>query len=266
MKKFLVVVVCFLAIGCSNDIRDIPAGYVGKVLTSSGWQKEILEAGQIDIKTVNSDGSYNTLVLLEATSTTVKENFGKAVGEGEDHRILIGKTPVTVDMYVRAMVPADKDERNAIFAQITPKDNGNRVKTITVEMIYEQFARMDVRGGVREVMSKYSNVQDVLTKLDTTNSRIAAMVIKTFKNNGVPLLVQNTQLSNVKMDETVWAAENQKAASLAQIETIDKIGEALRRNPEYLQFKRYDTYKEIAAKGGTSFTIIDGQPNGVVIK
>jgi hypothetical protein len=63
----------------------------------------------------------------------------------------------------------------------------------------------------------------------------------------------------------VWDAENQKAAALAQVEAITKVGAALRANPEYGLFKKYDTYEKISSKVGT-FTIIDGNPNGVVIK
>jgi hypothetical protein len=67
------------------------------------------------------------------------------------------------------------------------------------------------------------------------------------------------------MDQSVWEAENQKAAALAQVEAITKIGTALRANPEYALFKKYDTYEKIKDKIG-SFTIIEGNPNGIVIK
>lgn len=263
----VVVVFAFLFAGCSNVIREIPAGFVGKKLTPSGWDKTILEAGQVDIGPQNSDGTYTTLVILEATSVSTKESFGQAGGAngGEDHRILVGKTPVTVDVYVRMMIPKESDKRNALFAQITPVSIGERVSKITVAQVYAQFAQMDVRSGIRDILQKQTDVSYITTHMNEFNDQLGAMAIRMFERSGVPLLVQNVTLSNVKMDQTVWDAENQKAAALAQVEVINKIGAAIRANPEYALFKKYDTYEKISSKIG-SFTIIEGSPNGIVIK
>ena len=56
-RSLLIVAVVGLLIGCTNDFRNIPAGFVAKKLTPSGWDKGILEAGQVDIGTKNSDGT-----------------------------------------------------------------------------------------------------------------------------------------------------------------------------------------------------------------
>ena len=254
--------------GCSNDFREIPAGHVGKMLTPTGWQEEIREAGQVDIGKTNANGSYNSLVLLEATSTVVKESFGKAgQGDAEDHRIIISKTPVTVDVYVRMMVPSDPKTRNAIFAQVTPTVIQEKTSMIKVENIYKQFAQMDVRSGVRAILQKETDVYYISSHLDVLNDRLGAMVVKLFEKNGVPLLVQNATISNIKMDASIWEAENQKTAALAQVEAITKIGAAIRDNPQYMLFKKYDTYKDLANSGKVgTFTIIEGNPGGVVIK
>lgn len=268
VRSLIVLIVGLFFIGCSNDFREIPAGYVGKILTPTGWQKETREAGQVDIKPRNSDGSYSTLVLLEATSTVVKESFGQVnEAQKEDHRILINKTPVTVDVYIRLMVPAEDKYRNAVYSQITPENAGDRVSKITVQRIYNQFAQMDVRSGTRAVLQKYNDVYWITSNLDSINMKLGAMVIETFKKNGVPLFVQNVTVSNVKVDESIWVAENQKAAALSQVEAINKIGAALRANPEYMIFKKYDTYKDLANSGKVgNFTIIEGNPGGIVVK
>ena len=266
MKTRLVLLITTAAffIGCSNEIREIPAGYVGKKLMPTGWEKGIREAGQVDIGVTNGDGTYTSLVLLEATSISTKESFNQAKNEGEDHRVLIGKTPVSVDVYVRMRVPVDPQKRDAIFAQITPVSAGERVSRITVTKLYEQFAQMDIRSGIRSILQKQTEVSYIITHMDEFNDKLGAMAITMFERSGVPLEVQNVTLSNVKMDQTVWEAENQKAAALAQVEAISKIGAALRANPEYGLFKKYDTYEKIKDKIG-SFTIIDGSPSGIVV-
>ena len=256
----------FLFAGCSNNWQSIPAGYVGKVLTPNGWQKDIREAGSIDLGSPSFGDPSNILVLLEATSTTAKESFMAAGDNGEDHRIIIGKTPITVDVYVRMMVPEDPAARNNVFAQITPAVvKGNEyVNAIDVQMIYDRFARMDVRSGIRAILSRKKSFEEINMNIDGINKELGAMVIEQFKKSGVPLTLQNVQLSNVKPDATIWQAENANAAAIAQVEQIEKVGKALRDNPGFLAFKKYETYEKISSKIGT-FTIIEGAPGGVVV-
>jgi len=273
MKRFLCAIVCLGIValfGCSNEIREIPAGYVGKILTPTGWETGIREAGQINLGQVNSDGTYSTLVLLEVTSIAIKENFGTAGSnkDAEDHRIIVNKVPLTVDVYTRCMIPSEEKKRDAIFAQVTPVGTStNRVSLITIKMIYEQFAMMDIRSGTREVFSKYQNFDQINNSLDSINIQLGRMALTTFTQNGVPLTMQNMKVSNVKPDISVWDAENKNAAALAQVEAINKIGAAIRDNPGYITFKKYETYAEIAKNHpSTNFNIFDGaNSTGVVV-
>jgi len=275
MKRMLLVVVALgLLIGCSPRIREIPAGYIGKVLTPTGWEDKIREAGQIDLGQENGNGTYNVLVLLEATSTTMKEHFGVAgsdptAGDNEDHRIIISQVPVTVDIYTRGAIPDAKDQRDAIFAQITPDGtNDQYVKMITINKIYTQFAKMDIRGGTRAVFSRYKSFEWTTAHLDSVNNDLSAMVVATFRQNKVPLIPMNVQVSNIKQDETVWDAENKKQAAIAQVSVIDSIGRILERRPEYMQFMKYETYKTIAEKNpNITFLITDGSSSapGIVV-
>jgi len=69
------------------------------------------------------------------------------------------------------------------------------------------------------------------------------------------------QLSNVKQDPAVFKAQNDLAAAAAQADAIAKIGEAIRRNPEYREYMKWQFLKEIAATGtqkGTSTLIVVG--------
>jgi hypothetical protein len=248
-----------------NNVKEIPAGYVGRILTPTGWQDKIYEAGQVDLGVKNHNGTYNTLVLLEATSTTVKEQFMSAVTslDRQDHRVLTRNgTPLAVDVYVRAMAPDDPKERNNIFALVTPARSAGDpdVSVITIKMVYDRFASMDVRGKVRAAFAKYNGYEDVYSNYDDLNRKIEELVLDTFKANGVPLKLQNSQLSNVKPDESLWAAQNQSAAAQAKVSAINAIGAALRAYPEYLTFMKWETVKE-TGKSGMNTIIIDGNQN-----
>ena len=75
------------------------------------------------------------------------------------------------------------------------------------------------------------------------------------------------QLSNVKQDPAVFKAQNDLAAAAAhQVDAIAKIGEAIRRNPEYRDVHEVASLKEIAAtvtqKGTNTLIVVDGDTGG----
>jgi hypothetical protein len=272
-KYFTVMFVTTLLmlVGCSNDVKQIPAGYIGRVLTPTGWEQKMLEAGQVDLGTSNSNGTYNTLVLLESTSTTIKEQFMSAEmsPDKQDHRILTKKgTPLAVDVYIRGMIPDQDTERNSIFAQVTPIAGSiDKVSTISIQAIYEHFAMMDVRSKVRAIFAKYDDYQDVYAHYTDISNGIGTMIVTTFAENKVPLKLQNEQLGNVKPDETLWTAQNQAAAASSQVSAINALGDALRKNPGYLQYMKWEALKKIAetgsAKGTNTLIITDGQTDQI---
>lgn len=270
MKKYGMVLFALLFAvfftGCNNYV-NIPAGYVGKILTPTGWTKGIIEADQVDLGTVGTDNQANSLAVLEATSVSIKESYLKTTdskGGDIDDRISIGG-PTTVDVYVRMKVPADERSRDGIFSQITPTsyDKEARTSLITVETIYSKLAKMDVRSAIRQVLSKYKNVDSVRAHQDKVNDELGAAVIAMFKRSGVPLELQNVVISNIQPDPAVLEARNKQLAAQSEVATIDSIGAALRRNPQYLVVKKYQTYEAVASKGAT-MVMIDGQDNGRV--
>ncbi len=268
----IVIALALFGSACSN-VKEIPAGFVGRILTPTGWEDDIREAGQVDLGQSNANGTYNTLVLLEATSTLVKEQFmaPDAVGneDKQDHRVLTRKgTPLAVDVYIRAVIPGGNTDankqRNNVFALVTPRDGKNDVlvRYITVEDVYNRFARMDVRSKVRAIFAGYDDYQAVYSDYQAVNDKIAKMVKDTFAANGVPLDLQNVSLSNVKPDETVWGAQNQSASAAAKVTAINAIGAALRANPEYVTFMKWESLERIAetgSKSGTNTLIITGE-------
>lgn len=264
MKKYFSLILAVLSAliftGCDTNNAYIPAGYVGKILTPTGYTKGIIEAGQVDLGECYSGGKCNTLVLLEASSISVKEQYMKK--DDVDDRISIGGNATTVDVYVRMKVPSDERTRDAIFAQITPTNtNTERTSMITVENIYNRLAKMDVRSSIRQVLSKYNSVDTVRNNLAKINDELGAASLAMFNRSGVPLDLQNMVISNTQEDPDVVIARNKQLAAQSEIETIEKIGAALRKNPEYLISKKYQTYETIAGKGAT-MVIVDGQDNG----
>lgn len=267
MKKFLFTLMALASItltGCS-EFHAIPAGFVGKILTPTGWAKEIIEAGQVDLgSTDGTNGQQNTLTILEATTVSLKESFLNDATNNVDNRVKIGNMPVTVDIYVRMKVPSDDKKRSAIFAQITPSIKKDKVSTIMVNDVYTKFAKMDVRSAIRQVLCEYKSVEDVVKNQAAVNDRLGKEILAMFERSGVPLDLQNVTISNIQEDISILAAENKKQSALSEIETIRMTGKAIRENPEYLIMKKYETYEKMAAKGTTIY-IIDGDDRKLTI-
>ncbi len=245
---------------CTNDYRDVPAGYVGKLLTPTGFSNHIYEAGQVDIGITESGGKGNSLVLLESTTRLIKERFAKGATESDDHRITPKKRGIrlTVDVYVNVAVPEDVKERDSIFAQITPKpktDVGkDRVSIITLEDVYSQLAQDSIRGKTRVIFASYEDDADVNQHRKKISDEIAAMVDSTFKENHVPLRLVSVQLSNATGDQDAWKTDALEVAADSEVRQIEKIGEAIRQNPGYLEYLKYKTMADIAATGSKNGT------------
>ena len=194
----------------------------------------------------------------------IKEQFldASSSADGEDHRVLTkNMTPLSVDFYIRAMLPENETERNRVFALVTPTPVGtdNRVRTIKLEDVYDKFARQDVRGKARSILANYEDYKAVYADYQKVSDTISSMVIRTFEENNIPLQVLASQLSNVKPDRQIWEALNSEVAATAEVSRINSIGEALRKNPEYVEYQKWQNIKEIgesAAKNGNPTVVI----------
>jgi hypothetical protein len=173
-----------------------------------------------------------------------------------------------VDVYIRAMLPDDESVRDRIFTLVTPspEQQDDRVRRISIQNIYERFAQMKIRNNIRMIFSGYPTYKDVASNYGRINDQVSAMVIKTFAEDNVPLKLQDVQLSNVKQDPAVFKAQNDLAAAEAQADAIAKIGEAIRKNPEYREYMKWQSLKEIAAtatqKGTNTLIVVDGETSG----
>ena len=245
---FLLIAVALLT-SCSNNVVNIPSGFVAKLLTPTGFDSGILEAGQADIGVEASNGQYTSLVLLEATTITAKESFGQAdaKADGEDHRVMTRTTPLTVDIYVQVAVPKDLKLRNNAFASVTPVPYGNvpRVSVIYLNDVYMRFAQMTIRGKVRGIFTKYKDYDDVMANFDKVNAEIGLMAQEVFKNANVPLDLVDIQLSNVKEDQRIWDSKNEQEAALNKVKSIQAIGDAMRNNPGYIQIRKWEVLEKL---------------------
>src|SRR5215475_8473223 len=125
---------------------------------------------------------------------------------------------------------------------------------------------MKIRNNIRMIFARYATYKEVAANYASINDAISNMVVRTFAEDRVPLKLQDVELSNVKQDPTVFKAQNDMAAAEAQADAIAKIGEAIRKNPEYRDYMKWQSLKEIAAtgtvKGTNTLIVVDGSSAG----
>jgi hypothetical protein len=121
---------------------------------------------------------------------------------------------------------------------------------------------MKIRNNIRMIFAGYPTYKEVAANYGGLNDKISSMVVKTFEEDHVPLKLQDVQLSNVKQDPAVFKAQNDLAAAEAQADAIARIGEAIRKHPEYREYMKWQALKEIAAtgtqKGTNTLIVVDG--------
>jgi hypothetical protein len=126
--------------------------------------------------------------------------------------------------------------------------------------VYEQFARMDVRSGIREIFASYDDDGEVLANLKKINGQIDAEAVKVFAENKVPLKLQNSKISNTKVDDVIWQAETKRAAAAAEADRIRIIGEAVRNNPGYIAYAKWNVIEKSGVKDVTVIDNASGSP------
>lgn len=170
-------VIYWIASCNSSYFANVPPGYMGKVLTPSGWDSRTLGPGQVDLGGVGAGGAGNSLVLLEGVTTTVREKFEEAAAKEDnvDDRVLTRDgVPLTLTVYIRLTAPPDDPGRNSVFAQMTPQAAEGRVSIITLQDVYDRFAKMDVRNRIRAIAASYDNYKSLYANFDGADELINA--------------------------------------------------------------------------------------------
>jgi regulator of protease activity HflC (stomatin/prohibitin superfamily) len=261
-KSILLLSAILLLASCQNVVKNIPSGYVGKTLTPTGFSDLILESGQVDLGDTKSDGTFSSLVLLEVTTTTIKETFisnGTIAGEEGDRRCRTKDgAPVAVDVFVQVAVPQDKKLRDGIFSMISPRQSSDaRVSVISVNDVYNQFAKMTIRGNVRSIFAKYANVDSVYAHYSAVNAEISLMIIKVIKDSKAPFEILNAQLSSVLEDPTILESKNKLVAAQNEVAAAELLGNAIRKNPNYMEMVRLQTIEKVGTNSKSTLIIMD---------
>lgn len=267
-KSLITIISLFLTllffVGCTDDYARVPKDYAGFKLMSTGWEKTdkgkliIYHAGTVNLNQINNKTKWhNELYLVQVGSHVKKEIFAKE-NEKQDHRLnLSDGTPLTGDIRFRVKLGRkDTTKFEEILSQVkgSKSDMVTYTYSISLEQVYDHFAKMDNRAGSREILRTFEDFDDYQKRsadsLTGVNARLFRMAYRNFEVNAVPLTLQNVQASNMQRDQTVLAEQNKFAAISLQTAKIDSIAAACRRNGmTYESYYWGQIYKDLAEVG-----------------
>ena len=267
----VLVLAAIATVGCAN-YANVPPSDIAMKLTPTGYEEKIYTPGQVDLGVERQGGYGDRLVLIQRSGIEIKEQFIGAAGseDKEDHRCLTAdRAPMTLDVRLLFALPdyerpEGKKDMARLFLLGNPeivKDvlPEGRVLRISAESVYNDQARQQVRGKIRQICSAYPNFDKAFVSFsdmdeESFTRRIEIAVGTTLAERNVPLRLVNGFVSNMKPDESVTAAIAAKQAADKRVEAIRTLTDFLGQDPAGGRWKVYNmqVLQEIVAKANAN--------------
>lgn len=192
--------------GCSFE--TIPPAYKGKILTTTGYNPEILEPGKL------TTYGRDKLILLETGTRKVTETLTVKMDD---------KLDLTFDIHMRTRIGGSDKALNAMFNDIQVKDS-----IVSLPQIYSVYGLDTVQSAARSVVGKYKT-EDVAANFDKITKDLQTRLIADMANS--PLEVSNITLGNLQYPKVITdAIEKQSERKLAiETETNQQAIETVKR-------------------------------------
>lgn len=247
MKKIIAFSALLILVACNTWIT-VPPNYIAKILTPTGYTKEIYPPGQVDIGDKDSNGRGNSLVLIQRSGLEVKESFIEKDTDGQDHRCLTTDgNPVSLDVrFIFALpdvnTPAGIKDLDTLFLLGNPVIKTDRVFEITASSIYTQQAQQFVRGYIRRTVATYQNFNEMFKAFANgkLTEELTSKVAKILVDQGVTFRLVSVEVSNMKPDETVVRAQLAQMEAQARNISIDTITKFLAEDPTGMRAKVWE--------------------------
>ncbi len=168
------------------DFCVVPPATKGKILTTAGYQTDILEPGKYTL------WGRDEMVFLQTNTNTYAEKVNV---------VLSDKLTLTAEVKFRGRIGGDKKTINAMFNDITPGEDA----TVSFNEVYSVYGRMAVRNKVREILSAYS-VNDVHKNYGRLSKEVSDSLALALKNT--PLEISDVALGNIAYPQVVTDAIN----------------------------------------------------------
>jgi len=218
ISTLLIITTVLLLQACSFEM--IPPATKGKILTTSGYNSEILPPGKYTL------WGRDEMVLLQTNTNVYKEPVKV---------ILDDKLTLTADIRFRGRIKSDTSIINPMFNDITAGPDN----TVSFHEVYKIYGQPTIRNQARVILSKYT-VEDVHKNYVRLSAEIGQAILKALKNT--PIEVSDVTLGNIAYPAVVTAAVNaakerdlaiKKEEAQAKIDLVKKKNERLLAEADY---------------------------------
>jgi hypothetical protein len=272
--------------GCAT--QDIPSAHRGRMFYRTGPFSLFLGGKGLSGPVLNPGthftGTYNELRMVDCSITTMKESLDTLTRDGVHFGF---------DISVRFAADCSDKSVQTALATISP-DKGS---TISTRYLYETFIRPGIGEAVREVVSPF-RANELNEKQATIMAKIRDEFLQIMRTRETQIVkVFEVNLSHLDFPDAMDAANVQRAVQSvlrdkaiaererlqAEVETmtgrqqlaqkeadvraieIERIGEALRRYPEYMQYDLQSKMPEIYRQAGASGNLVITAPSPSVL-
>ena len=204
--------------GCG--FYTVPPTTKGKILTTAGYGKEVLEPGKYTL------WGRDDMILLQTNTKTYKEAV---------QIILADKLTLGAEIRFRGRIAGNEKVINSMFNDISAGED----KVVSFNEVYAVYGRMAVRNKTREIISQY-NVEDVHKNYGRLSKEIAKVLEESLK--GTPLEISDIALGNIAYPPVVTKAiddakkrrmQIDKEKATAKIDLLKKENERLLEEANY---------------------------------
>jgi len=274
-----------VVVGCAS--QDIPQAYRGQMFDRTGplafyaggkgFKGPILDPGTY------YTGTYDDVRLVQCTVVTQREPLTALTQDGVQFKL---------DVYIRYAANCSDPSVARILKSIAP----DATNTVTADELYHVYVRPTLLEVVREVVSPYK-ANDINDKRETVLQSVRTRFMARMREVGQDMVaVHDISLTNLDFPEEMDRANVQRAVQgvlkdkaiaerervEAEIETakvriqlseqeaqasavrILRVGDMLRKYPEYLQFDLQSRMPDIYREAGISGNLIIAAPNPVI--
>jgi len=220
LSKTLLLLTAITLGGCG--FYTVEPASKGKILTTSGYQPEVLEPGKYTLF------GRDDMVILDTSSKVYSENNIEVK--------LKDKLTLFVDVKFSGRISSDPSVVNTIFNDIVAGDD----RRVAFDEVYAVYGRMIIRNKTREIISEYT-VDDVHTNYKRISQQIADAVLLSFKTT--PIELSQVMIGNINYPEVINAsieANEERRLAIEKEEAQAAIDMTKKENELVLALKDYE--------------------------
>lgn len=286
MKSAVLLPLLLSLIGCAS--QDIPQAYRGRMFHRTGAFAFYGGGNGFDGPVLNPGtyytGSYDELHLVQCTVDTLREPLKALTKDGVQFQ---------VDVFIRYSANCSDPSVVKILQNLAPDASG----TVSAGQLYQVYVRPTLLEVVREVVSPFK-ANDINDNRETVLQDIRKhFMVRMQKVGQDMIMVHDISLANLDFpddmdkanaDRAIQAVLKDKAIAErarveAEVETararvqlseqealsdairVTRVGDMLKKYPEYLQFDLQSKMPDIYRQAGALGNMIIAAPNPVMV-